>query len=101
MSKLVEKFLSKLDDRVASIRAAAAAQDQAQLKVLAHQLKGAAGGYGFPGISQVAGTLEQTPLSDIDSLQAAITSLTELCHEARRTTPTSPPPMEESHSGPS
>jgi PAS domain S-box-containing protein len=83
MSKLVAKFLSKLDDRVNCIRAAAEAHDQGQLKLLAHQLKGAAGGYGFPGISQVAGALEHTALDDVESLRTAIASLTELCHEAK------------------
>jgi PAS domain S-box-containing protein len=86
MSKLVEKFLGKLDDRVAGIRAAVEAQDQNQLKILAHQLKGAAGGYGFPGISQAAATLEHTEIKDADALTAAISSLAALCDEARRTT---------------
>ena len=87
MSKLVEKFLSKLDDRLAAIRAAVEAHDQAQLKVLAHQLKGAAGGYGFPAISQAAHTIEHSDLKDLTSVNAAVQSLSELCEEARRSTP--------------
>src|SRR5207244_9189120 len=83
MSKLVEKFLSKLDDRMTAIRAAADAQDQNQVKVLAHQLKGAAGGYGFPAISQAAATLEHTELANTEALATAITSLTDLCEQAR------------------
>jgi PAS domain S-box-containing protein len=86
MSKLVEKFLAKLDDRMVAIRAAAQAHDQAQLKILAHQLKGAAGGYGFPAISQAAATLEHTEPANTDALASAIASLTELCEQARRTT---------------
>jgi PAS domain S-box-containing protein len=87
MSKLVEKFLGKLDDRMAAIQAAAQARDDAQLKTLAHQLKGAAGGYGFPAISDAAKLIEHTDLEDLDSLTEAIQELTELCHEARSQVP--------------
>ncbi len=90
MSKLVEKFIAKLDDRMTAIHAAAEAHDDAQLKTLAHQLKGAAGGYGFPAISSAAGQIEHTNLDDLDSLTKAIKELTELCHEARSQVP---PPL--------
>src|SRR5207248_2225742 len=43
-AKLVERFLGGLPQRVDSIRTALAAGDANQVKTLAHQLKGAAGG---------------------------------------------------------
>ena len=83
MAKLVEKFLAKLDDRMSAIRAAADAQDAQQLKVLAHQLKGAAGGYGFPAISDAARSIELNESSDIAALTQTINSLAELCNSAQ------------------
>ncbi len=91
-SRLVEKFLSKLDERISCIRAAADAQDRTQLKLLAHQLKGAAGGYGFPAISLAASTIEQTNLADADTLAGAIVDLTRLCEQAQQTTKVPAPP---------
>src|SRR5205823_2304583 len=44
--KLVAQFLGGLPQRISGIQAALTSGDMAQLKVLAHQLKGAAGGYG-------------------------------------------------------
>jgi PAS domain S-box-containing protein len=84
MAKLVEKFLGKLDDRMTAIRAAADAQDAQQLKVLAHQLKGAAGGYGFPAISDAARAIEQSELGDLDALMRTINGLAELCNSAKQ-----------------
>ena len=37
-----------------------------QLKVLAHQLKGAAGGYGFAAISNVSASLESAVIAGAD-----------------------------------
>jgi response regulator RpfG family c-di-GMP phosphodiesterase len=82
-ARLVEKFVSKLDDRLAAIRAAAQAQDLAALKTLAHQLKGAAGGYGYPQISHAAEALERSVLDDLDSVARSIKELADLCHSAR------------------
>ena len=64
-ARLVEKFLSRLEERITAIRAAADTEDRAQLKTLAHQLKGAAGGYGYPQISEAAKTLEHATDDDI------------------------------------
>src|SRR5262249_50749298 len=70
-ARLVETFLARLDDRVSAIRSAAEAQDRALLKDLAHQLKGAAGGYGFPQISERAKILEQAAMQSFEAEQLA------------------------------
>lgn len=67
MVELVEFFLEEIDDRIDVIQAASQADDMVGLRTVAHQLKGAAGGYGFDPISQTAGELEHL----IDANEAA------------------------------
>ena len=52
---------------------------------LAHQLKGAAGGYGFPRITDAAGRLESCVKAgaDLDQLRARAADLAGLCQRAR------------------
>jgi len=59
MSGIVESFVSELPDRVGAMNAALAAGQLEQLRVLAHQLKGAAGGYGFPRLGEAAALIDQ------------------------------------------
>lgn len=82
-ARLVEKFVSRLDERMAAIRAAAAAQDRASLKTLAHQLKGAAGGYGYPQISEAAKALEQSVADELADLTKSVEALVDLCRSVR------------------
>lgn len=58
MLELVEEFVEALHERVESLQGAAAEGDLENVRRLAHQLKGAAGGYGFDVIGQSAATLE-------------------------------------------
>ena len=57
-AKLVERFMAGLPQRISSLQAALSGNDREQLRMLAHQLKGAAGGYGFGTVSAAAGKLE-------------------------------------------
>ncbi len=59
MDGIVWLFVSELPQRVASIQAALAASDWEGLRTLAHQLKGAAGGYGFPQLGAAAALIDQ------------------------------------------
>ena len=59
MRALVVWFLEDLGRRVGAIRAAVDLHDAASLRVLAHQLAGSAGGYGFDSIGRAAQELEQ------------------------------------------
>ena len=56
---------------------------------LAHKLKGAAGGYGFPSISAAAATLEDSARAAeaLDKLELEAHALVELCRRARATAP--------------
>jgi len=84
-AKLVERFLSGLPQRIAAIQSAQAGGDLNQLRVLAHQLKGAAGGYGFTPISQAAAQLENTVNNGADpaALAKSISTLSTLCASIR------------------
>lgn len=58
MADMVRGFVERLPNQVSEIRAAADEGDLERLRRLAHQLKGAAGGYGFQPVSQVAAEVE-------------------------------------------
>jgi HPt (histidine-containing phosphotransfer) domain-containing protein len=60
MMEIVLEFAAELPERANEIERVLAAGDFDQLKTLAHQLKGAGGGYGFPKITEVAGELEHS-----------------------------------------
>ena len=59
MAPLVEQFVASLPARATALLEATFAGDLTRLARLAHQLKGAAGGYGFPTITDAAALLEQ------------------------------------------
>ncbi|MGB7159386.1 MAG: Hpt domain-containing protein [Tepidisphaeraceae bacterium] len=87
MAKLVVTFVSKLGERCDSIRSAADARDYDALKRLAHQLKGAAGGYGFPAIGDAAAAIERVTPRTATSLPDLIKKLADLCEQARCAVP--------------
>jgi len=59
MLEIVCDFARELPARVTKLEALLTTRAFAELQTLAHQLKGAGGGYGFPQITEVAGRLEQ------------------------------------------
>lgn len=56
--ELVEIFLEQLPERLDQLHRFLESGDYRQLALLAHQLKGAGGGYGYPGLTQGAAKLE-------------------------------------------
>lgn len=58
MVELVEGFVARIPTRRTALWGAYESRNAVDLKRLAHQLKGAAGGFGFPILTQVAATLE-------------------------------------------
>ena len=83
--ELVETFVEELPLRASSIAKALAEADFAALQMLAHQLKGAAGGYGFPTISAAAQALEATCMADrnLEKLTAQAQQMLAVCLKAR------------------
>ena len=87
MVELVEFFVEEIDDRISTIQSTAQSDDMAGLRTVAHQLKGAAGGYGFEPISQTAGELERLiDATEADKVTEAIREqvdeLISLCRRA-------------------
>ena len=83
MMELVRYFVDELKVRVTALTAALDAGDAAALRTLAHQLKGAAGGYGFPSISEVAGVLEsELGAEDLEQLGDRVRELVTICRRA-------------------
>lgn len=58
--ELLEMFAESTTEKRTLLQASFAAGDFDAVKTYAHQLKGAGGGYGFPGLTVVAGELEET-----------------------------------------
>lgn len=58
MIELVEEFVQALPERVGALQSAFANGQTDEVKRIAHQLKGASGGYGFGPVGEVAGELE-------------------------------------------
>jgi PAS domain S-box-containing protein len=83
-TKLLDRFVGGLDQRAEAIRTALVEADRARLHTLAHQLKGAAGGYGFPALSQAAGQVEASIEKDIAEMQHAVDDLILLCKQVKQ-----------------
>ena len=59
MAGIVALFIHELPQRLGAMHVALAAANHEQLRMLAHQLKGAAGGYGFPKLGEAAALIDQ------------------------------------------
>lgn len=83
MHELVVFFVQEVPSRVDDMQRAWASQDAEMVERIAHQLKGAGGGYGFQVISDAAKALE-LPLksgeSALDDLKAEFEALVDLCN---------------------
>jgi HPt (histidine-containing phosphotransfer) domain-containing protein len=93
MSELVEDpdlgplaagFADALPARVQAIAQLLAAADHSAAARLAHQLKGAAGSYGYPEISELARQLEQQMGRDVAATEQVMVRLTARAAAAQR-----------------
>ncbi len=84
-AELIEYFLGELPERVSAINSAVTDEDIKELGRIAHQLKGAAPGFGFPAIGSAAAQLEGSikeldeSFADMKAVQAEVESLLSLC----------------------
>jgi HPt (histidine-containing phosphotransfer) domain-containing protein len=84
---LVVHFVDEMDQRVEMIRSAFLSDDAVALQRISHQLKGAAGGYGFDPIGDSAARLEYDLLTDeamISDLSERVEDLINNCQAAVR-----------------
>ncbi|GAB4544564.1 MAG: hypothetical protein Tsb0013_01750 [Phycisphaerales bacterium] len=82
MAEIVEIFVEELDERVGTMRSAFESRDWERLQTVAHQLKGASGGYGFDSVGDAAAALEHTIKSHpdaIETIQHELDALAALC----------------------
>jgi HPt (histidine-containing phosphotransfer) domain-containing protein len=73
---LVEEFVAGLPERLTAMESALEEPDFQRAKVLAHQLKGSGGGYGFPDLTDIASKLESEAIER--NLTACLETLDEL-----------------------
>jgi HPt (histidine-containing phosphotransfer) domain-containing protein len=66
MAEIVREFASELGERVEALETCLGSGDYDQLRTLAHQLKGAGGGYGYPLITESCAALEQALKDGLD-----------------------------------
>jgi CheY-like chemotaxis protein/HPt (histidine-containing phosphotransfer) domain-containing protein len=81
MAELVRAFVDDLAQRMQALAEAGRRADAAGVQALAHQLRGAAGGFGFPGITDAAAVLEQVAGggAGAEALQSHVDALVALC----------------------
>jgi HPt (histidine-containing phosphotransfer) domain-containing protein len=58
MREIIELFVAELPKRTMAMHAALHSEDTELVRVIAHQLKGAAGGYGFTQLGEAAALVE-------------------------------------------
>ena len=85
MGELVELFVDELPGRIASLQAALNSADIDALARGAHQLKGAAGSYGFDVLTPALKFLEDQARGGATSenLQHSLSAVVELCGRVR------------------
>ncbi len=76
LTEMIEEFAAKLPDRMSQMRAASSNANYEELQRLAHKLKGAAGSYGYPTLSEAAKVLEDAVQArDIEAVNLALAEL--------------------------
>jgi HPt (histidine-containing phosphotransfer) domain-containing protein len=87
MMELIELFVAEMPGRVAALQSAFQQSAREDLQRLAHQLKGAAPGYGYPAIGDAAAELEDAAKGQaaLEDLSQQLEELVNLCHRAAQT----------------
>ena len=95
LGELVEMFVQEMPDRINALETEARSHNWQQLTRIAHQLKGAAGSYGFEAITPYAVQLEIAARDgrQDEEILSALEELLNLCRHMRPGVP----PMEEEH----
>ncbi|MEZ6070576.1 MAG: Hpt domain-containing protein [Pirellulales bacterium] len=88
-AELVEMFVDDVPDRIATIEHSYTSGDRESLRRVAHQLKGAAGSYGFDSVTDVAAQLERAidTAEPADVIDQATERLIATCQRLRSGTP--------------
>lgn len=89
LGELVEMFVDEIPDRVQSMLDAADTSNWEQLGRIAHQMKGAAGSYGFGEVTCVAAVLETAcrESAPSETIQRGLQDLVSMCLRMRSGVP--------------
>jgi len=93
LADLVTLFVDEMPDRIAGLLARLEQGDWEGLRRLAHQLKGAAGSYGFTPITPMAGRVEHAIRNGQpeEQIRQSVGELIALCRQARAGQPDDSP----------
>ncbi len=85
LGELVEMFVDEMPDRTQALSDQAETRDWEQLARAAHQIKGAAGSYGFDQITPFARDLELSAREGADEelILSTLGELVDICNRAR------------------
>jgi len=85
LGELVEMFVEEMPDRIENLISQFEAKNWEELTRAAHQMKGAAGSYGFGVLTPVAAKLEALlrGKKPEDAIQIGLDQLTDLCRRIR------------------
>lgn len=90
VGEIVAQFVTEMPERRAELVRAVQACDATATSQIAHQLKGAAGGYGFEELGQIAAAAEHALADlreagkvDASALHAAVAPLIDACDRVR------------------
>jgi CheY-like chemotaxis protein/HPt (histidine-containing phosphotransfer) domain-containing protein len=87
MAELIDGYIQGLPAQAKRLEDAFDANDRETVRRLAHQLKGSAGGYGFPTITEAAARLEELARAG-ETISQALADVCDLCRRARAARPT-------------
>jgi len=81
MLELIEMFVTELPTRIDAILDACQKNDLATVATVAHQIKGAGGGYGYPMLTDVAKALEMgaKAAKDAAAVKEQVDALVAMC----------------------
>jgi len=89
LGEIVEMFVDEMPDRISALLGQLNSSDWEALRRSAHQLKGAAGSYGFAAITPCAATLENSIRQELpeEQIHRAVEDLVSMCRRTRAGTP--------------
>jgi HPt (histidine-containing phosphotransfer) domain-containing protein len=89
LGEIVDMFVAEMPGRVATLLVQLNAADWDGLRRTAHQLTGAAGSYGFDGISPCAGKVEAALRNGEpeERIRTTVDELVDICNRARGGSP--------------
>jgi len=89
LGELVEMFVQEMPDRINALETQAQSRNWEQLTRTAHQLKGAAGSYGFHEITPFAARLESAAREgrQEEEILSSLDELLDLCRRVRSGVP--------------